>query len=360
MKIKSINNRTVAFILFMSLGSLGIANATELTGNAGVINGLAPVIYNDKNEAGKVSFHRSSVVIDDDDELDINDAVDLSWTVTDSDGDQEVTLPTVEWICTDASHNKRVLATGVNQYVILTADKGCTLGVNIIPTTLTGAPRENAQLSIEDISTYDNTDNIPNGPVNPHALNMVSYTLAPLNHTAAYSVPASTQINTAFAGAQIQLETDNEAEQLSWATSNADIATVSDSGLVTIKAKGAFKITARHNEVKTSITFNPQKFFIIGTKGMTWYDTVDWCENQGYRMPEIDELSTEANKREVPSDSLWQEWGKSVSDVPHSNSVFWSSSQSNANPLAYAYMYLSDGHISSNGPDTPEGAACIE
>lgn len=360
MKIKSVNSRAVVSIFLIFFGLLGRANATDLTGSAGVINGTVPVIYNDNNEAGKISFHRSNIVVDEDDELDINDAIDLSWKVADAEGDQETTLPTVEWICTDTSHNKHVLATGVNKYSILPGDKGCTLGVNITPTTITGDPSENTTLSIEDISTYDNTDNIPNGPVNPHSLNMVSYTLAPLNPKTAYIVPAGTQINTAYAGAQIQIETDNEAEQLGWTTSNPDIATVSDTGLVTIKAQGAFKITARHNEVKASATFNPQKFFTFNIqKSMNWYDANDWCEAQGLVMPAITDMTVQTNKREVPSGSLWQEWGSSMDDVPHKTGVYWSTTVAVAASDAYFYMYVGDGHRSSNGSGTPEGAACI-
>ncbi|GDX04603.1 Ig-like domain-containing protein [Buttiauxella sp. A111] len=362
MKIKYLNCQAVAFILFISCGVISKAYATDLTGSAGVVNGTPPVIYNDNNETGKVSFHRVNQTMSVDDELDITDIIKLSWTVADAEGDEEASLPTVEWICTDTSNNKRVLATGINQYVIHPGDKGCTVGVNIIPTTITGLPRENIALSIKDISTYDVNDNIPNGPVNPHLLNIISYTIAPSNQSAAYHVPAENKLNTAFSGAQFQLETDNVAEQIDeWTTSNPAIATVSDTGLVTIKAKGAFRITARHNESKGSIIFNPQKFFIFSenTK-MNWYDAKKWCENQGYRLPAIDELTTATNTREVPSDSLWQEWGNSLNDVPHAGSVYWSSDEMVAAEDAYAYMYLSDGHRSSNGAETPEGVACIE
>ncbi|WMY75847.1 Ig-like domain-containing protein [Buttiauxella selenatireducens] len=362
MKIKSINSRAVAFILFMFLSSFVKANANDLTGSTGIINGTPPVIYNDNNEAGKVSFQRVSETMGVDDELDITDIIKLSWTVADAEGDEEASLPTVEWICTDTSNNKRVLATGINQYVIHPVDKGCTVGVNIIPTTITGLPRENNAIAIKDISTYDVNDNIPTGPVNPHILNITSYIVAPLNNAATYSVPAGNTLHTAFSGAQIQLETDNVDEQIDeWTTTNPAIATVSNTGLVTIKAKGAFRITARHNEVKGTITFNPQKFFIFSenTK-MSWYDAKAWCENQGYRLPAMEDLSTAKGKREVPSDALWQEWGSSIEDVPHVGSVFWSSDEMVADEDAYAYMYLSDGHQSSNGAETPEGVACIE
>lgn len=360
MKLKSVHRLSVMFLLFLSSGIVVKASATDFTHSAGIINGTAPVIYNDKNEAGKVSFKRTNIVVDENDELDISDAVVMSWKVSDAEGDPEVTLPTVEWICTDKNNNKRVLARGVSQYAIEPEDKGCTLGVNITPTTTTGLPNKNETLSIEDISAYDTNDNIPTGPVNPHSLNMVGYVVAPSNANASYYAPASSTLHTAFPGAQIQLETDNVPDQLEWTTSNPSIATVSDSGVVTIKAKGGFRITARHNEARASITFSPQKFFIFSehTK-MNWYDAKAWCENQGYRMPSNDDLSIGTGKRAVPSDSLWQEWGSSLDDVTHAGVVLWSSDLMVAEEDAYAYMYTATGHISSNSAHVTEGVACI-
>lgn len=363
MKIKYLNCQAVAFILFISCGALSKAQATDLTGSAGVINGTPPVIYNDNSEAGKVSFNRVNQTMGVDDELDITDIIKLSWTVADAEGDEETTLPTVEWICTDTSNNKRVLATGTNQYVIHPDDKGCTVGVNITPTTITGAPRENIPLTIRDISTYDVNDNIPTGPVNPHSLNINGYLIAPENNAATLSVAASNTIQTAFPGAQIQLGTDNEADQIDeWTTSNPAIATVSNTGLVTIKAKGAFRISARHNEAKAYITFNPQKFFIFRDEAagkLNWYDAKAWCENQGYRMPTRADLSSEEGKREVPSNSLWQEWGSSLDDVSHAGTVFWTSEEAIAEQDAYYYMYTATGHITSNLAGKTEGVACI-
>lgn len=362
MKIKRFNICTGAFIFFI-LSSLNTANATDMTGSAGIINGTAPVIYNDQNEAGKVSFNRVNETMGADDELDITDIIKMSWTVTDAEGDEDTTLPTVEWICTDTSNNKHVLASGINQYVIHPDDKGCTVGVNITPTTVTGIPRENIALSIKDISTYDGNDNIPTGPVNPHTLNIINYLIAPENRGASYYVPASATLHTAFPGAQIKLETDNVADQIDeWTTSNPSIATVDNEGVVTIKAKGAFRITARHNEARGSIIFNPQKFFVFRSAAagkLNWYDAKSWCENQGYRMPTRDDLSTGDGDRAVPSDSLWQEWGASLDDVSHAGTVFWTSEEMVADEDAYAYMYTATGHISSNTANTPEGVACI-
>lgn len=347
-----------AVVLLLTSGLT--AQADEFTGSAGIIHGTAPVVYNDKNEAGKVSFNRPNVVVDDGDQLDIGDAIDMSWTVTDAEGDEVQTLPTVEWICTDMNNNPRVLATAVNHIVITPTEKGCTIGVNITPTTVTGAPNKNATLAIKDVTSFDGEDNIPTGPVNPHVLNITGYVIAPHNFGAAHGVLAGNTLHTAFAGAQFSLETDGLADQLEWTTSNPNIATVDEYGLVTIKAKGPFRITARHNEVRASIVFNPQKFYVFSeSQKMNWYDAKAWCENQGYRMPNNDDLSTGQGKRQVPSDALWQEWGSSLDDVAHAGVVFWSSEEMVAEEDAYAYMYTASGLLSSNTSDKPEGVACI-
>lgn len=358
MKIEFTRSQRVVIILLLFLGR---ANAAELTDSAGIIKGTPPVIYNDDNVIERVSLRRTNAVVEDGDELDISDNIALSWKIIDAEGDQEATLPTVEWMCTDMENKEHVLATGVKTYTILPADKGCTIGLNITPTTMSGTPLENNKISIADISKYDVTDNIPTGPVNPHAMNITSYIVAPLNHSAAYNVPADKKLQTAFAGAQLQIETDNESEQLEWATSNPAIAEVSNTGLVTIKANGPFKITARHNEVKASINFDPQKFFVFSEHtGMKWHDAKAWCENQGYRMPSTVDLSSAQGKREVPSQGLWQEWGSSLDDVPHAGVVYWSSDLAIASIDAYRYMYTATGSVSSNTSDKLEGVACIE
>lgn len=218
-------------------------------------------------------------------------------------------------------------------------------------------------LSIKDISTYDVNDNIPTGPVNPHTLNVIGYLIAPSNNSATYYATADATVHTAFPGAQLKLETDNEDDQVDeWTTSNPSIATVSDKGVVTIKAKGAFRIMARHNEAKGSIVFNPQKFFIFRDEAagkLNWYDAKAWCENQGYRMPTRDDLSTGNGNRTVPSDSLWQEWGASLDDVSHAGTVFWTSEEAIADQDAYYYVYTATGHITSNLAEKTEGVACI-
>lgn len=232
--------------------------------------------------------------------------------------------------------------------------------MKITPRTLTGLPQENTRIEIEDISSYADGDNIPDGPVNPHSINVLSYTLAPNDPNSLLDVDVSKKLTTAFSGAQLRVVTDNPAEELEWSSSNDAIATVSDTGLVTFKAKGGVKITGRHNEVRASIIFNPQLFFHFSQKSMNWHDANDWCENQGYRLPTADELSVQKNKREASSGSLWQEWGKSIDDVPHAGVVFWSSDLIIAAEDAYDYMYTKDGSVTSNTSDRSEGFACVE
>ncbi|KQN58611.1 hypothetical protein ASE99_22285 [Serratia sp. Leaf51] len=360
MKTNKPNVTGIAFLVATSLGVSFMATAEVMTGSAGIVAGTAPVIYNNKDLPETINITRDNDIIGDNDELEINDSISLSWRFNDDEGDDDVTLPSVEWICLDAANNKRTLSQGTTNYVIRPADKGCVIGVNITPKTVTGFPQANTPLQISDISSYDNSDNIPDGPVNPHAINIVGYIVAPNNPSARLTVSGDNSLHTAFAGAEVQMETDNLADQLDWTTSNSAIATVSNSGLVTFKTKGAVRIMARHNEKRASIIFSPERFYTASTSSKNWPDAKKACENQGLRLPKLDELSAGQHVRHAPGTSLWEEWGESVEDMPHSGVVFWSSDISSFDVSAYAYAYLSDGHISSNTQDIVEGYACVE
>lgn len=178
--------------------------------------------------------------------------------------------------------------------------------------------------------------------------------------TQSKTVAADLILRTGWNGAKLQLETDNVASQVTWKSSNDEIATVSSSGLVTFKSKGAVTFTATNEEVSNTITFNPDLFYVFSTAGRSWYEAADWCAEQGYTMPALGQLSTDANKREIPSASLWQEWGNvSVDGAKVFGVVFWSSNEwSEGSSKAY-YMYISDGHTTSNSKSAKEGAACL-
>lgn len=357
--MKSKYNNLAALFPMLLLMFAGCVTAEELTGVTGQITGSPPVIYNKSNQAERINIMRENNPIEDNEELDINDSIALSWEIFDTEGDNDSSKSTVEWVCTEVNGNQHVLATATDKYVIMPEDKACVIGINITPKTETGSPQENNRIEIHDVSNYDDTDNIPSGPVNPHDLNITHLYIAPDNPAARLDVAPTTRLNTAFAGAQIQLETDNLADQLDWSSSNNAIATVSDNGLVTIKSKGPFRIMARHNEQRASIIINPKLFFVFSQKSMNWYDAKDWCESQGYRLPEIGELSIGENIRQAPSDSLWQEWGSSLDDVPHAGVVFWSSHLMMEDIDAYSYMYTKNGSVTSNTSDKSEGVACV-
>ncbi|WP_162997892.1 hypothetical protein, partial [Rahnella sp. Larv3_ips] len=178
MKSKFKNKARIALFIALLINTPFLVNANEMTGRTGAVSGTPPVLYNKDNESGHIDVVRKRGGIEDDDQLDINDSLSLAWRFFDGEGDEEITLPSVEWICTDTNNSRHVLATGTLEYIISPNDKACTIGVNLTPKTLTGAPQENTAIEIADISTYIDNDSIPDGPVNPHSINMTDYTVA--------------------------------------------------------------------------------------------------------------------------------------------------------------------------------------
>lgn len=192
--------------------------------------------------------------------------------------------------------------------------------------------------------------------MNPHTLKITDYIVAP-GTDQSRTVPASTMLRTGWDGAKVQLETDNPAADVEWKSSDENIASVSSTGLVTFKSKGDVVFTADNSVYSTTIRFNPDLFFIFATWNMNWYDAKTWCEGQGYSMPSIHQLSTQGS-RTIPTDSLWQEWGDVAKQgAKHSGVVFWSADVSSDDH--YKYIYINDGHVSSNFRDVYEGVACV-
>ena|SRR5471030_19334 len=351
---KLLKYSALSCLMFLSLNALCHAEMT--TPSTGHLIGTPPSFFNVAGESGKVNFTKDDKHETDHD-LDVNDTVKLSWKLLDNEGDADASLASVVWRCDHPQKGQRVLATGVDSYTITSQDLGCFIGVSLQPKTLTGDPRENDLLTIDDISNYDQDDNIVDGPVNPHAINITEYTVAP-GTTQSKTVAADLILRTGWNGAKLQLETDNVASQVTWKSSNDEIATVSSSGLVTFKSKGAVTFTATNEEVSNTITFNPDLFYVFSTVGRSWYEADAWCTEQGYTMPALNQLSTgAANKREIPSATLWQEWGNvSVDGAKVAGSVVWSSDEWSSHGY---YMYISDGHTTSNSKSMTEGAACL-
>lgn len=337
-------------------GEYGQNAASELTGSAGIINGNPPVISNSAHESGKIDITKKSTH-GADEVLDIGDTVSLSWLINDSEGDTDITDSTIVWHCTDPQKNQHTLQTGGHQYVVVTADMGCTIGVNVVPTTISGVPRVNNAVDISDISTYSHDDNIPDGPVNPHQVSIKDYVVAP-DTTAALTVTSDKLLHTVWEGAQVQLgavDTSTDST-LSFSSSDNSVATVSATGRVTFVKKGAVTMTVKNGYTTSSISFHPQYFYIFADKNMVWGDGHTWCSQQtGYKQPGLDQLSN-GKPREVPTDSLWQEWGESAGSA--SSPVIWSDT-TGGEPDTHQYVYRASGHRSDNYNSVPEGVACI-
>ncbi|MFU2315121.1 Ig-like domain-containing protein [Rahnella sp. PCH160] len=338
------------------------AEATEpqagyvMTEAAGIVNGTPPVIKNNAGASNKVDLKKISEH-DDTDELDEGDVVTLAWELEDNEGDADATLASIVWTCDHPTKGSRVLASQVNSYTITSADYGCNIGVALQSQTQTGIPRTGEAITVPDISTNDDADNITDGPVNPHSVNFTDYIVAP-GTSQSKTVTSDNILHTAWPGAEIQLETDNPASQIIWKSSNINVATVTQDGVVTFLTKGPVTIQASNDKAIARINFDPKKFFTFSTVKMDWKDAKDWCESQGYSQPDTDDLSTTKNLRQIPSDSLWQEWGDiSKQNAQFLGSVFWSSEGWGGNH--YYYMYINDGHISSNDEDELEGVACL-
>lgn len=337
-------------------GESGQNAASELTGSAGIINGNPPVISNSAHESGKIDITKTSLH-GADEVLDIGDTVSLSWLINDSEGDTDITDSTIVWRCTDPQKNQHTLQTGGHQYVVVTADMGCTIGVNVVPTTITGVPQVNNAVDISDISTYSHDDNIPDGPVNPHQVSIKDYVVAP-DTDSSLTVASDKLLHTVWKGAQIQLgavDTSTDSS-LSFSTSDNTVATVSDTGRVTFVTKGAVTLTVKNGFTTSSISFHPKYFFIFADTNMVWGDSNAWCsQHPGYTQPDVIQLSN-SEPREVPTDSLWQEWGNSAGSA--SSQVMWSDNPG-GEPNTHQYVYRASGHPSDNGNSTPEGVACI-
>ena len=342
----------------LSYTSIAVANETpHFTDSAGKIIGTPPEVINANHEHGKINITKESTR-DASQQLDVGDTLNLSWEFLDNEGDADATVLSTLWTCINPQTGQRMLAAGKKHYTITQADIGCSISVSMIPVTVTGIPRNNTELFIEDVSSYDPTDNILDGPVNPHAISITDYIVAP-GTSQSETVSPETMLHTGWEGGKVQIETDNIASQVTWKSSDENIASVSSTGLVTFKSKGDVTISASNNyDVTGTIRFDPDLFYIFSTKTMNWADAKAWCANQGYTMPAINQLSTATNTRTIPASSLWQEWGDvSQQGIIEAGIVYWSTTK-NAS-TQYQYMYINDGHISSNNPTAYEGVACL-
>lgn len=354
----------LSLLILIAFNTQCQAEATEpqagilMTEATGILHGTPPVIKNNTGESNKVDFKKISEH-DDNDELDEGDIVALTWQLQDNEGDADATLASIVWTCDHPTKGTRVLATQVNSYTITSADYGCNIGVALQPETETGIPRTGEALTVADVSAYDDGDNIIEGPVNPHSVNFTDYIVAP-GTSESKTVSPDNILNTGWAGAKVQLETDNPESQIIWASSNKSVATVSEDGVVTFLTKGPVTIQARNDKAIARIKFDPKEFFVFSPVKMNWQDAKNWCETQGYTMPAREQLSVGTELREIPANSIWQEWGDvSQQGAKMGSSVVWSSTEWVDADNAY-YLYFSDGHMTSNSETAKEGVICVE
>lgn len=357
--------KTVLFLFITTVltgaGFSQVSAADEnvsITGSAGTIIGTIPVIQNASHDTGKINISKDNTH-DAGKQLDVGDTLSLSWQLEDSEGDTDATTASTVWTCNHPQKGLRVLATHQQSYTVSSQDLGCSIGVSLQPQTSTGSPRANVALDIPDISTYDQTDNIIDGPVNSHAINITDYIVAP-GTTQSKTVTADIMLETGWDGAKVQIETDNLADQVNWKSSDEDIATVSSAGIVTFKSKGDVTISASNEYVTDTIRFNPEIFFIFDKTGTKrdWADIKTWCTEQGYRMATGPEFSTAQNKRSIPSDSLWQEWGNvAVQGVGDTEDLYWTSTVGYQS--RHQHAHVDDGYIATTGDADLEASICV-
>ncbi|WP_147408191.1 hypothetical protein [Rahnella woolbedingensis] len=122
-KPKTNKNARAAILLIGLLSTSLWANGTETTYSTGRITGTPPVFYNKDRLPGHINIVRQNVVVDDNDGLDINDDLQLSWDFSDQEGDLQDPVSEIEWVCKTPSNEERVIATDTKNYVVSSADK---------------------------------------------------------------------------------------------------------------------------------------------------------------------------------------------------------------------------------------------
>lgn len=165
--MKTFNKTLLATLLIASCAPMAFADTTA---SAGRIEGTPPIIYGTGAGAAvhTVTFangHESGSV----NAMSPGDKITLSYILKDKEGDADDSIKTITWYTTSDGHgaDKKIIsgAAGKETYTLQQADAGLYLGATIDETTLTGDPKGGQRITINDVSTNDATDNIPDGPV---------------------------------------------------------------------------------------------------------------------------------------------------------------------------------------------------
>lgn len=164
--MKSFNRTLLATLIFAGCSHMAFA---DVTGSAGQIVGTKPILTGTAAGAADhtVSFsngHESGSVTG----MSPGDKITLSYILKDAEGDTDGSVQTITWFTTSDGQNDRKMITsaaGQGTYTLQQADAGRHIGASIVEETSTGVPTTGDVITIDDIATYDQTDNIPDGPV---------------------------------------------------------------------------------------------------------------------------------------------------------------------------------------------------
>lgn len=164
--MKKFNKTVLATFIFASCSPFAMAVMTD---SAGTLNGTAPVLVSGPGGADHSVAFENDHAGGSTDGMVPGDKISLGYLLHDAEGDTDNSTASIKWFTTTdgVSANKTMLAgsDGKAIYTIQNTDAGLYLGMEITEQTSTGVPKTGQTIVINDISKYDNSDNIPDGPI---------------------------------------------------------------------------------------------------------------------------------------------------------------------------------------------------
>lgn len=164
--MKKFNKTLLASLLFIGCTQMTFADMTDA---AGQLIGTVPVLIGTGigQTEHSVSFsndHESGSAT----AMSPGDKISLHYNFIDKEGDVDSSGTTIKWFTTSdgkGADKKAINNDGNNIYTITSTDAGRYLGAEITEQTSTGTPSKGQLITIADVSTNDNADGIPSGPV---------------------------------------------------------------------------------------------------------------------------------------------------------------------------------------------------
>lgn len=160
------NKTLLASLLFAGCSHFAFADMTDsagqLIGTVPVLRGMGAnqtehsVSFSNGHESGSTSA------------MSPGDTILLHYNFIDKEGDVDSSKTTIKWYTTSdgkGADKKMLDNDGNNTYLIAAADAGRYLGAEITEKSSTGTPSKGQLITIEDVSTNDADDDIPNGPI---------------------------------------------------------------------------------------------------------------------------------------------------------------------------------------------------